>query len=334
MITSTRTRLGYPKQLRLLSSVSKPTLYTRSPLDIKTKIRLSEEQIQTNDNRFITHPTFPHPAWTNEECDLVKFEHRVPRTIGDSIAYNGTMFFRSCFDFVTGYKKPKSHQDLLDGFKGTRYQMTEGKWLTRVLFLESIAAVPGSAAAWIRTLHSVRRLQRDHGWIETLLDEAYNERMHLLTFVKIGNPSWFTKTCIFLGQGIFTNAFFFMYLFNPKYCHRFVGHLEEEAVSTYTHLLEEIDLGRLPKFDEVKIPQIAYEYWPELNKDSSFRELIARIRADESKHREVNHTLANLDQKTNRNPFVLQLPNVKGPQPNGGLKEVKPTGWDKKDLIL
>jgi len=34
------------------------------------------------------------------------------------------------------------------------------------------------------------------------------------------------------AQGVFYNAFFFMYLISPKMAHRFVGALEEEAVRT------------------------------------------------------------------------------------------------------
>ena len=67
--------------------------------------------------------------------------------------------------------------------------------------LESVAGVPGSVAGFLRHLHSLRMLRRDKAWIETLLDEAYNERMHLLTFIKIGKPSWFTRSIIYVGQG-------------------------------------------------------------------------------------------------------------------------------------
>ena len=76
-----------------------------------------------------------------------------------------------------------------------------GKWMTRCIFLESIAGVPGSVAGFMRHLHSLRMLTRDKAWIETLHDEAYNERMHLLTFIKIGKPSWFTRSIIYIGQG-------------------------------------------------------------------------------------------------------------------------------------
>ncbi len=45
--------------------------------------------------------------------------------------------------------------------------------------------------------------------------------------------SWF----LFI-LGTFVNLFFLAYLMSPKFCHRFVGYLEEEAVKTYTHCLE------------------------------------------------------------------------------------------------
>lgn len=302
--------------------------------DISTKI-YNESDIEKHDDvKFLTKPAYPHVGYTEAGCYRVKVAHRKPRTIGDKIAYHGTMFCRSCFDFVTGYKVPKPGESL-DKYKGTRYEMTEGKWMTRVIFLELIAGVPGSVASFLRTLHSLRLLKRDKAWIETLQDEAYNERMHLLTFIKIGQPSWFTKTIIYLGQGVFTNLFFFCYLANPKYCHRFVGYLEEEAVRTYTHLLDELeDPNKLKDFQNMLIPTIAVNYWPSLTEESSFKDLILRIRADESKHREVNHTLANLKQDGDRNPFALHIEGFDKPQPNYGLDVVKPTGWERKDLYL
>jgi len=37
--------------------------------------------------------------------------------------------------------------------------------------------VPGMVAGMLRHLHSMRRMKRDNGWMETLLEESYNERM-------------------------------------------------------------------------------------------------------------------------------------------------------------
>jgi threonyl-tRNA synthetase len=48
-------------------------------------------------------------------------------------------------------------------------KLTEADWLRRIIFLETVAGVPGSVAAILRHLHSLRRLKRDHGWIHTLL---------------------------------------------------------------------------------------------------------------------------------------------------------------------
>ncbi|ODV76860.1 alternative oxidase [Suhomyces tanzawaensis NRRL Y-17324] len=310
------------------------TAARRNPFDIKTVVVKDSDIEKHDDKEFITHHIFPHPWFSTPECEAIHYAHREPKTIGDTIAFRWIQFFRSSFDFVTGYRKPKNAQEVQDGFAGTRYQMTEGKWLTRCIFLESVAGVPGAVASFLRHLHSIRLLKRDKAWIETLLDEAYNERMHLLTFIKIGQPSWFTKLIIYVGQGVFCNLFFLFYLVNPKYCHRFVGYLEEEAVSTYSHLIEELDMGKLPAFDHLLVPTIAVQYWPELTDKSTFRDLILRIRADEAKHREVNHTLANLDQDTDRNPFALQVEGLDKPQPENGLKTHRPTGWEKEDLKL
>jgi len=46
--------------------------------------------------------------------------------------------------------------------------------------LETVAAVPGMIAGMMRHMKSLRRMERDHGWIGMLLEEAENERMHLL----------------------------------------------------------------------------------------------------------------------------------------------------------
>ena len=51
--------------------------------------------------------------------------------------------------------------------------------------LETVAAVPGMVGATLQHLKSLRRMQNDGGWIHTLLAEAENERMHLMTFIEI-----------------------------------------------------------------------------------------------------------------------------------------------------
>ncbi|RCK63192.1 Alternative oxidase 1, mitochondrial [Candida viswanathii] len=305
----------------------------KAPFDIETKVYNNAGIAAQDDDKFLTTPSYPHIQYTEAGVYRVHVTHRPAITFGDKVSYYGTMFARHCFDFVTGYACPPPDQP--DKYVGTRWEMTEGKWMTRVIFLEAVAGVPGGVAGFVRHLHSLRMLTRDKAWIQTLQDEAYNERMHLLTFIKIGKPSWFTRFIIYVGQGVFTNIFFFMYLWNPRYCHRFVGYLEEEAVRTYTHLIDELSTpGKLKDFQNMTIPTIAVDYWPTLDQESSFKDLILRIRADESKHREVNHTFANLEIWKDRNPFALKIKDDPNPQPNYGLDVVRPEGWPRKDLYL
>jgi threonyl-tRNA synthetase len=116
--------------------------------------------------------------------------------------------------------------------------MTERDWMNRAIFLETIAGIPGMVGGMSRHLKSLRTLERDHGWIHHLLQEAENERMHLFFFLKQRSPGISFRIFIALAQGVFFNAYFLAYLLSPSTCHRFVGFLEEEAVHTYTVMLE------------------------------------------------------------------------------------------------
>jgi ubiquinol oxidase len=158
----------------------------------------------------------------------------------------------------------------------------------RAVVLETVAAVPGMVGGLLQHLRAVRHIRDDQGWIRELLDEAENERMHLMTFIKIAEPSKFERTLIMLGQAVFYNLYFFLYLFAPRVAHRVVAYLEEEAVISYTQYLVEIDEG---KVENVPAPQIAIDYW-ELGKDARLREVVIAVRADEAGHRDRNHELA------------------------------------------
>lgn len=99
-------------------------------------------------------------------------------------------------------------------------------------------------------------------------------------------------------QGIFMNSFFISYVLNPKFSHRFVGYLEEEAVKTYTAMLKDIDSenGPLRGWTTKPAPQEAIEYY-HLPQTATFRDVVLCIRADEACHRETNHFLSDVDQQ-------------------------------------
>lgn len=158
----------------------------------------------------------------------------------------------------------------------------------RAVVLETVAAVPGMVAGLLQHLKALRYIRDDAGWVRELLDEAENERMHLMTFIQIAQPSTVERLVIMITQAVFYNFYFFLYLFFPKTAHRVVGYFEEEAVTSYTQYLEQIDAGQQKN---VAAPKLAIDYW-NLAPDARLREVVVAVRADEAGHRDRNHGFA------------------------------------------
>lgn len=196
-------------------------------------------------------------------------------------------------DFYRSHKKPEGISDkfayyvvkFLRFFADTLFAKKYGN---RAVVLETVAAVPGMVGGLLQHLKAIRHIKDDHGWIKELLDEAENERMHLMTFIHISKPSIFERSIIMVVQAIFYNFYFFLYLLFPKTAHRMVGYFEEEAVISYTQYLNEIDEGRQ---ENVSAPKIAIDYW-KLKKNAKLRDVVIAVRDDECKHRDVNHGFA------------------------------------------
>ncbi|KAK7092901.1 uncharacterized protein [Littorina saxatilis] len=237
---------------------------------------------ETHDAVSHDHPmgkyTLPHPIWSEDQLHDVQITHTPPEGFVDKLAFFSVKMLRGGFDIFSGFKVG---------------QRNEHKWLKRIIFLETVAGVPGMVAAMMRHMISLRRMQRDHGWIHTLLEEAENERMHLMTALQLKQPSWIFKTAVIGSQGVFVTLFGIWYAISPKFCHRFVGYLEEEAVKTYTKCLEDINGGPLKHWQTQEAPDVAVRYW-QLPEDATMRDVILAIRADEAHHRVVNHTLASM----------------------------------------
>lgn len=196
----------------------------------------------------------------------LRVTHYTPIGLGDNIAFGAVKFMRFFADL----------------FFRNRYGH-------RAVVLETVAAVPGMVGGMLNHLKSLRRIQDDRGWIKLLLDEAENERAHLLTFINVAKPNWLERMLIVIAQGIFFNGFFLFYLLWPRVAHRFVGYLEEEAVYSYTEYLADIDAGRA---ENIPAPEFAIKYW-KLPRDARLRDVIIVVRQDEAGHRDVNHNLSN-----------------------------------------
>ena len=194
-------------------------------------------------------------------------KHHKPKNFSDKIALVFTKFLRFLAD--TFFRKKYGH---------------------RAVVLETVAAVPGMVAGMLIHLKSLRKMQDDNGWIKTLLDEAENERMHLMTFIKIAQPTLIERIIILLAQFIFIIFYLIIYLLSQRTAHRIVGYFEEEAVISYTEYLKEVEEG---KIENVKAPEIAINYW-NLPLNSKLKDVIKVIRDDEAGHRDVNHSFANI----------------------------------------
>nr|GEZ95441.1 alternative oxidase 1 [Tanacetum cinerariifolium] len=93
----------------------------------------------------------------------------------------------------------------------------------RAMMLETVAAVPGMVGGMLLHCKSLRRFEHSGGWIKALLEEAENERMHLMTFMEVAKPKWYERALVFTVQGVFFNAYFLAYLASPKLAHRITG---------------------------------------------------------------------------------------------------------------
>jgi len=171
-----------------------------------------------------------------------------------------------------------------------------------------------------------------------------------MTFLELGEKKGpLFRAAVVVAQGVMWNFFFLLYLASPntgelqarrpiflplslclslslthfststfnnnkkqKKAHSFVGFLEEEAVKTYTHALEEIDAGRLwPVDGPVKPPAIAVAYWKLPAETATMRDVILAIRADEAAHAHVNYTFSLIDVDA-PNPFSAAVHSKQG----------------------
>ncbi|KAF9572065.1 inducible alternative oxidase 2 [Mortierella alpina] len=228
--------------------------------------------------------------------------HREPAGVSDWVAYQVV----------------KSMRIPVDLFFRTKY-------IHRVVALETVAAVPGMVAGMLRHLRSLRRCSHDGGWISHLLHEAENERMHLLTWMKVAQPTLFERALVFAVQGVFFNVFFALYMISDKTAHRVVGYLEEQAVISYTHMLDEIKTGVL---ENGPAPKIAIDYW-NLEDNATIRDVCLAIRLDENVHMQTNHHLSDriaLKQEDLR-VDIHKLQEERGMVPNQNAEAV----WTKGD---
>ena len=197
-------------------------------------------------------------------------KHYEVKNFSDKVALGFTKFLRFLAD--TFFKKRYGH---------------------RAVVLETVAAVPGMVGGMLLHLKSLRKMEDDKGWIKILLDEAANERMHLMTFIEVARPTFLERAIIMMAQFIFIIMYLFIYILSPKTAHRIVGYFEEEAVISYTDYLNELETG---KIQDQPALEIAVNYW-NLPLHATLKDVVRVIRDDEAGHRDVNHSFADILEK-------------------------------------
>ena len=195
----------------------------------------------------------------------MKFEHKhyQPNSISEKIALLVTKLLKKTLNLFYG-----------------------GKYARRAMLLETIAAVPGMVAGVFNHLKALRRMKDDGGWIKELLDEA--ERMHLMIFLRITQPSILERALVMLIQFFFVLVYGVIYLLSSKTAHRIVGYFEEEACNSYSEFIEKVLDGTV---ENSPAPEIAARYY-QLGENAMLLDVLECIRQDEAKHRDKNHDIA------------------------------------------
>lgn len=201
---------------------ARPHPLNAKPKDIRTKVPIPDELIGDHTGRQQNH------IWKPEELRerMNTLYRHSPKTAADFVMNKLMYSLYHTFNFFTGYTPVNPSVQSME-------------W--RLILLESVAGVPGFVAAGFRHFRSLRNLQRDHGWIATLLEEAENERMHLLLVLNHFKAGYITRTLVVAAQYLMTPFLMTVYMFNPKAMHRFVGYLEETACMTYVNTIREVE---------------------------------------------------------------------------------------------
>ena len=162
----------------------------------------------------------------------------------------------------------------------------------RAVVLETVAGVPGMVAGMWLHFKSLRKMKTGFGPdIREMLEEAENERMHLMFFIAIANPNFFERLLVVLAQIIFMVFYFIIYVISYRLAHKMIAYFEEEAVRSYTDYLAMVENGEV---ENVPAPQLAIDYY-KMKKDARLSDLIKCVRADEEHHSKVNHRYADAD---------------------------------------
>jgi len=94
---------------------------------------------------------FPHPIWNLKDAEKVEITHTIPKSLKDRTALTIVKLLRRYFDFISGYRPAK---------------MDENLYISRCIFLETIAGVPGFIGGMMRTSRIIKKSET-RWWLDS-----------------------------------------------------------------------------------------------------------------------------------------------------------------------
>ena len=167
--------------------------------------------VQTSAEPVLSETGQQNHIWTEaevqERMSTADMKH-IPQGLSELVLQKSVRLAYHSFNALTGYNSVDPPPSAIG------YRLT---------ILESVAGVPGMLGGMFRHFRSLRQLERDHGFIFTLLEEAENERMHLIVCMSFFDAGPFTRFVVSAGQVAMTPFLTMLYLIRPQLLHRFVG---------------------------------------------------------------------------------------------------------------
>lgn len=109
--------------------------------------------------------TMMNPIYTPQELESVQVVHRPETSASDKVAHALVKLCRKLFDFFSGYRETHVPPEVLaqnpipvERLRKEGKLLSNKQWLYRIIFLESIAGVPGMVGGTLRHLRSLRLL--------------------------------------------------------------------------------------------------------------------------------------------------------------------------------
>jgi len=101
---------------------------------------------------------------------------------------------------------------------------TEKKVFRRLILFESLAVTPAMIAANYLHFKGVRSSKNYGDWINTLLGEAENEKIHLMTFLELYKPTFKNRLEAKIYHYLYRLYFATLYRISPRIAHKVIGY--------------------------------------------------------------------------------------------------------------